>query len=154
MTTIAWDGKTLAADRCSWSGGIRREVRKVFKINAKDRGPLLVAFSGTGAYCLRVLEWMKGEGERPNPSDWWDRDTICNACAVAIDSDRRVWLLGNDLHWQRMYEDKFANGAGHEIAWGALEAGATAVRAIEIAMKRSDFAGLGVDSVEFDQPLA
>lgn len=150
MTTIAWDGKTLAADQCSWSKGVRRKVRKVFRVDENDRGPLLVAFCGNGSYCLQVLEWMMGDADRPDPSAWWDRDSISNSCAVVIDSDRKVWLLGNDLHWQRMYEEKFANGAGHEIAWGALEAGATAVEAVEIAMRRSDFAGIGVDSVTFE----
>ena len=48
-----------------------------------------------------------------------------------------------------MRERIYAQGAGQEFAWGALEAGATARRAIEIAMKRSDYAGLGVDTVGF-----
>ena len=149
MTTIAWDGETLAADSCSWSGGARRKVKKVFRIESKERGDLLVAFSGHGSFCLMVLDWMTGKADRPNPSDFYDRESICSQCAVVIDSDKRVWSLGNDLFWQEMLESKYANGAGQDFAWGALEAGATAQQAIEIAMKRSDYAGLGVDMVSF-----
>jgi 20S proteasome alpha/beta subunit len=149
MTTIAWDGVTLAADKCSWSGPARRTVRKVFKIESPDRGPLLVGFCGHQTFALQVLAWMKG-GERPNPSTFFERELLTQQCCVAIDSDRRVWALGNDLHWSQMEETIFALGAGHEFAWGALEAGASAVRAIEIAAKRSDYAGMGVDSVSFD----
>ena len=149
MTTIAWDGETLAADCCSWSGGVRRKVRKVFKIHSAERGVLLVAFAGQAAFCMRVLDWMKG-GERPNPSDFYDRSEITNQCAIVIDEKRRVWVLGNDLYWQEALDPIYANGAGQEFAWGALEAGATAEQAIEIAMKRSDYAGFGVDCVRFE----
>ncbi len=151
MTTIAWDGKTLAADCCSWSGGARRKVRKVFRVESAERGMLLVAFAGHGAFCLRVLDWMRGQGERPNPSDYYSREEINNQCAVVIDQERQVWSLGNDLHWQRMEETIYANGAGQEFAWGALEAGATAQQAIEITAKRSDYAAFGVDTVEFPE---
>lgn len=47
----------------------------------------------------------------------------------------------------RMRESFYAFGGGQEFAWGALEAGATAVEAVRIAIKRSDYAGLGVDVV-------
>lgn len=151
MTTIAWDGKTLAADQCSWSGGTRRRTKKVFKIRTKQGRVLLVAFAGTQSFCLQVLAWMKGDGPRPNPSDYWGRDDIDRQCAVVIDEKRRVWSLSNDLFWNQMKERKFANGSGQEMAWGALEAGATAAQAIRIVMKRSDYAGLGVDTVSFDE---
>lgn len=127
---------------------MRRRVKKVFRIKHAERGVLLVAFAGNGAYCLRVLDWLKG-GEQPKPTDFHTAETISYQCAVVIDEQRRVGSLGNDLFWQEMLESIYANGAGQEFAWGALEAGATAVQAIKIAMKRSDYAGLGIDSVSF-----
>lgn len=36
MTTIAWDGKTLAADKGSWSDGMHLAVQKVHKVTAPD----------------------------------------------------------------------------------------------------------------------
>ena len=150
MTTIAWDGKTLAADQCSWSGAVRRKVRKVFKIESKDRGTLLVACAGPAPFCLKVVDWMRGEGDRPNPEDFFTKDDIQRQCAVVIDSARQIWSLSNSLHWELMHESVYANGAGQEFAWGALEAGATAVQAIEITAKRSDYAGFCVDTVTFD----
>ncbi len=150
MTTVAWDGKTLAADGCSWSGGVRRRVRKVFKIRHSERGELLVAFAGQQAFCVLVLEWLRGKGEQPDPAQFYERDDFDKQCAVIIDKHRRVWSLSNTLVWCEMLEPIFANGAGQEFAWGALEAGADAVRAVEIAIKRSDYAGLAVDSVSFE----
>lgn len=155
MTTIAWDGTTLAADQGDWSGGVRRRVCKVFKVQTKDRGTLLAACAGPSVYCIQVLDWIRGERERPNPADFHDRGDMSRQCALVIDSERRVWQLSNHLHWEHMQESIFAFGAGQEFAWGALEAGASAVRAIEITAKRSDYAAFGVDFVRFDdEPVA
>lgn len=151
MTTIAWDGTTLAADQCSWSGGVRRKVRKVFHVVSPERGEALIAFAGSAAYCLKVLAWFTGDGPAPIPANYFKLEEMDRQCALMVDKQRRVWTCSNDLEWQQHDEKIFANGAGQEFAWGALEAGATAERAIEIAMKRSDYAGFGVDCVRFDE---
>lgn len=149
MTTIAWDGQTLAADSCSWSGGCRRRVRKVFKVTAADGRRFLVAFAGDGCFALAVLAWMRGERERPDPLAFIKPDDISNQCALVIDEKRRVWQLGCSLVYSRMRERFYAFGGGQDFAWGALEAGATAQQAVRIAIKRSDYAGLGVDAIRF-----
>ena len=147
MTTIAWDGTTLAADCCSWANGIRRKVRKVFRIQRGGR-TFLVALAGDAGYAQAVLAWMRG-GRRPDPAAYHQLVDLARVCAVAVDEKRCVHTLSNALMWESFRERKFAHGAGHEIAWGALEAGASARRAIQIATKRSDFAGFGVDCVRF-----
>lgn len=149
MTTIAWDGTTLAADCCSWSGSTRRKTRKVFKVAAIDGRKFLVAFAGSGSFALAVLAWMRSDGGRPNPLDFMDRSDLNSQCALVIDEKKRIWQLGNELVYSRMRERVYAFGGGQEYAWGALEAGATAAHAVRIAIKRSDMAGLGVDSVRF-----
>lgn len=149
MTTIAWDGATLAADACSWSGPARRRVRKVFKVRALDGRQFLVAFAGDGTFAHQILAWMRGERGPPNCADYLKSEDFQNQCALVIDEQRRVWQLSSQLHYSRMRERIYAFGGGHEFAWGALEAGATARQAIQIAIKRSDMAGLGVDSVRF-----
>lgn len=149
MTTIAWDGMTLAADRCSWSGVARRRVKKVFKLTAQDGRKFLVAFTGSEAFAMAVLGWMRGEREKPTPRDFLREDELGNQCALVIDENRRIWQLGSNLTYTQMREKVYAFGGGQDFAWGAIEAGATAKRAIEIAIKRSDMAGLGVDCVRF-----
>lgn len=149
MTTIAWDGNILAADSCSWSGGTRRRVRKVFKVTARDGGRYLVAFAGKGDFAMQVLRWMRGQGERPNPLDFMTVGEVGEQCALVIDEKRRVWQLGCSLTYTPTTERIYAFGAGQDFAWGALEAGASAYAAVRIAMKRSDYAGLGVDVVSF-----
>ncbi len=145
MTTIAWDGTTLAADRAAWSGNKKYRVRKVHKVKATDGSQYLVAFAGDGNYAEAILTWMRG-GQHPGeyPGD----DSII--VAVVVDERRRVWQLSSKaLRYGRVLERIHSSGGGHEFAIGALEAGATAEQAIKIAIKRSDMAGLGVDSVRF-----
>lgn len=149
MTTIAYDGKTLAADRCSWCSGVRRAVCKVQKVSHARRGDLLVAFAGDAGYAGQVLDWLIGAGPRPDPLTKFDRQDLNIVCAVAVDRNGRIWEINRALDWCEFDEPIFAHGAGQEFAWGALEAGADAVRAVEIAAKRSDYAALGVDSVSF-----
>lgn len=154
MTTIAWDGVRLAADQAGWSNGMKRRVCKVFEVHAtKVSGAparrMLVGFTGSASFCTQVLAWMRGERERPNPLDFMPAADLDRPCALVIDEKRKLWLLGNDLHYQPLRDKKMALGAGQEIALGALEAGASARRAVEIAIKRTDYAGIGVDVIFF-----
>jgi hypothetical protein len=145
MTTIAWDGTTLAADKGSWSGGLHQAVRKVHRVTALDGRRFLMAMAGDAVFATQVLRWMRG-GEHPGQclADNVDRDV-----AVVIDERRRIFRLSSRLVYVP-YEGKVhAHGAGQEIALGALMAGADAVKAIKITMQVSDFAARGVNFVRF-----
>jgi hypothetical protein len=148
MTTIAWDGQTLAADRCSWSGSTRRAIRKIFKVLAPDGRYFLVGFCGEGSFAVAALNWMIGRGEKPDCAKF-GVDTA-NQFAIVIDEELRVWGLSANFTYTQYFEVLMAYGGGQDYAWGALEAGATAKRAIEITIKRSDMAGLGVDTIRFN----
>mgnify|MGYP006921288158 CR=1 FL=1 len=145
MTTIAWDGTTLAADKGSWSGGLHQPVRKTYKITAPDGRRFLVAMAGDAVFATQCLRWLRG-GDHPGRclDDDLNRDVM-----VVIDEKRRIWRLSSRLVYVP-YEGKIhAHGAGQEIALGALMAGADAVKAIRITMQVSDFAARGVDFVRF-----
>lgn len=148
MTTVAWDGRTLAADGAAWFGGARRRVRKVHRLDLIDRGPALVAAMGSMAFATLTLDFLVNGGAKPQFSDYElnaDQET-----ALVIDRNRKIWVVTAALVWLPFEENIFASGSGHEFAMGALEAGATAEQAVRIAMKRSDYAGLDVDTVSFD----
>lgn len=146
MTTIAWDGRTLAADKGSWFGGLHQPVRKVHRVTAPDGRRFLVAMAGDAVFATQCLRWMRGEIDNPGRCLGGDenRDVM-----VVIDERRRIWRLSSRLVYVP-YEGKVhAHGAGQEIALGALMAGADAVKAIKITMQVSDFAARGVDFARF-----
>lgn len=140
VTTIAFDGTTLAVDCCSWANGQRRKVNKLFKI---PEGTF--AGCGDGAFVSAFVRWKNGERSAPL---WSDYDVEKGwSLGVLITPDKRIQVLTNLFEVLDFDEKVFAMGGGAEYAWGALEAGATATRAVEIAAKRSDFAGFGVASM-------
>lgn len=144
MTTIAFDGTTLAADCAAWSGNSKYRVRKVFKVKSPG-AQYLVAFCGDGHFAQALLRWMNGG---PHPGVYPSTDNV--VVAVVVDRQRRIWRMESTaLRYGRVLERPHACGGGQDFAIGALEAGATAVQAVRIAIKRSDMAGLGVDSVRF-----
>lgn len=146
MTTIAFDGKTLAADRGAWSGGFHQVAKKVHRVTAPDGRKFLVALMGNAAFASDVLRWMRG-GPHPGPCLDADKNTDC---AVVVDEQRRVWRLSADrLTYRKAMGRLHSAGAGQEIAMGALMAGASACRAVRITMLVSDYAARGVDSVSF-----
>lgn len=146
MTTIAWDGRTLAADKGSWSHGLHQAVKKVHRVTAPDGRRFLVALAGDSAFAMQVLRWMRGEIEDPGACL---ADDLSRDVAVVIDERRRVWRLNSRLIYIPYQGRIHAHGAGQEVALGAMMAGADAIKAIRITMAVSDYAARGVDWVRF-----
>lgn len=143
MTTIAFDGKTMAADKQSVAGS-----RKYQKLNCKIRSgkyhgmPALFSGAGTIVYCDAVVEWLLAgmpDENRPEMPTSPDSFTVIVATELGlfeyIDSLRPIAL--GPLKW--------AIGSGAEYALGAMAAGACAKRAVEIACEFDINSGMGVD---------
>ena len=62
MTCIAWDGKTLAADRRAVNGGLARTTRK---IQRRADGNVLLAMSGQSEVALEMVEWFISPSRDP-----------------------------------------------------------------------------------------
>lgn len=146
MTTIAWDGRTLAGDAMTTWGGtpMRACVPKVHKVTAPNGRKALVGFSGSLAYGNAYLAWLNG-GDKPDPkvpeSTGWT--------VIMVDDEGGIWqrsdtsdawtLLGRRVNW--------ACGSGADYALGAMAAGATAEQAVKIASNLDTNTGFGVHAV-------
>jgi len=137
MTTVAWDGTTLAADRQTTSCGTPTRTHKVFK--AKREGSVfLYACAGHTGQCQAFTRWVNGECGKPTFNDFG---------IIAIDQRRRVWVADHDLTWELKGTNQWALGSGADYALGAMLAGATAVQAVRIASRLNVNTGMGVDWV-------
>ena len=142
MTTIAWDGNLLAADRKGNSDGMARDREKI--IIVPDRR---VAITWEGRHeCGLVL------------ADWW-----LNGCDVdkwpAFQEDDEAWTrllifgVGEILEYERLpkaqavTETPMAWGSGRAFALGAMAANMTAAEAVKIAGRYDIYSGLGVNFV-------
>lgn len=142
MTTIAWDGTTLAADKQATNAGLRRTVTKIFRA-----GDLMFAACGDLAESLEVIEWIKA-GADPEKLPASQRSERWNSIfTVTKQGVIKVYECGP---YPIQFEDEiFACGSGRDFALGAMRMGADAVRAVEVASGFDSGTGCGVDRLSF-----
>ena len=125
MTCIAWDGKTLAADRQGTSDSIAIPVTKIHRIPSGA----IIASAGSLERGLDLKRWYQ---EGSNPEKWpaYQKDDDWNDLIV-VDH-------GKIFHYEKLpvpqpVESKFmAWGSGRDIAMGAMAMGADARKAVSI----------------------
>ena len=135
MTTIlaSMKHRVMVADSHVSSGGSGFKTQKIFRVNDK-----LVGFSGVLSHALKFIEWMK-------------HGTPLNLAQSAKDGDTSFEALVMDGGFLYYYDQElvpatiddpiYAIGSGSDYALGAIDAGATPKRAVEIACARDDSSG-------------
>lgn len=143
MSVIVWDGRQLAADRQATSGNLIRYSTKIFR-----EGDMLFGGAGTQTALGALRDWVLGGCKK-------------DAFPAIPCSDGNVphlWVINRngtilkfeDSPYPIQYTDKiFAEGSGRDFAYGAMEMGADAVRAVEVAIKFDVHCGGGVDVLTF-----
>lgn len=135
MTTICWDGETLAADSqaiCNFKSDIR-------KIHRLPDGRL---FAGAGAVqeVLAVLEYLRG-GEKPTGLE--------NFEAMLIQAGSAAYLGDRLMH--KPITAPYAIGSGSQFAIAAMACGKTAAEAVRIAIRFDNGSGGRVESMRLKQ---
>ena len=129
MTTIAWDGTTLAGDTfVTRQGNLHRVPSKVFKTK---RG--LLGIAGTESQALSLRRWLDDPNKVPTgPMD--------DVAGLWIRPDGHVYYLHNSLIWvpylPRTHDGKkiAAIGSGGDFALcGMILKGMTAMEAVHFA---------------------
>lgn len=139
MTVIAWDGKTLAADKQSTFCGLPRTTTKIHR--AKD-GSLMGA-TGTTAVCVALRNWYDAGAVKV---DFPDKDKEATLLVVKPDGTLLLW---DSNATPIRIEDKFhAIGSGRDFALAALHLGHTAREAVEVACKYDVYCGKGIETLE------
>lgn len=139
MTTIAWDGRSLAGDRRISSGTIVYTSTKVRR-TADGR---LIGATGDYGVCIAMLDWLEKGGTRPEcqDSDRW-------AAALEILPDGTCWMHNRETRWR--VEDEFvAVGSGRDYAMAVMALGHPARLGVEIASRFDPGTGNGVDELAF-----
>lgn len=143
MSVIAWDGKSIAADKQATSSGLREKTTKLRRIETGE----VLAVVGEQDCGRALIAWYEKGAEL---GSW-----------PAFQADEKLWtrLIVADSSGARVYErqpyavpveDPFmAWGSGRDYAMGAMARGATAREAVEIAMRFDNGCGLGIDEVTF-----
>lgn len=138
MTTIAWDGKTLAADSQMTRSGIQYgEVNKIVKLSDGR----YFACCGKSTDTVLVVEWLneRKPKEKPEVDDGF--------AAIIVDTSTGV---ATELYYD-LIEDYCppiaAQGSGWHIALTAMTLGKSAVEAVETAIQLDVYSGGKVNFV-------
>lgn len=139
MTVIAWDGKSIAADRQGTSGGIAATVSKIRKLK---NGEVLTGY-GYLSEVFALMRWYEAGAVK---EDWPSFQTKEDWSGLIIMSpEGKITYYEYTPHPHTLKEKIYAWGGGAELALGALAAGASAKEAVLIASKYQIGCGKGVD---------
>lgn len=145
MTTIAWDGRTLAADRRVCYGNEYHTLAHP-KIRRTQDGRLIGA-SGHGIRCNQFMDWLTDPTAAPLPEWQDDEDDAVNALEIAPGGRVYVWAShGRDEH----AAGPMALGSGEQYALGAMAFGASATEAVRIASRFDISTGAPADFLTLD----
>lgn len=141
MTTIAWRGNQLVADRlCSY------HASRVEKLRMDPMGRLIVGGSGSNAGLVAsAIDWYLHDQRKPD----LDGGSVE---VLLIDSDGTHPRFATGLQVPtRVNGEFFAIGSGADYAMGAMAMGASAEEAVRIAARYDLNTGGGLTVVELSQ---
>lgn len=146
ITVIAWDGKTLAADRRICYGTMICEVTKI-----RRHGRLLIGASGDGSLANEMIAWVCAGADpatfpaaQRTKDDWQPVMVISHGPTVA--------LYERSPHPCVHEQGRMAIGSGREFAMAAMHLGKSAREAVEVACALDNGCGNGIDTLELLAP--
>lgn len=149
MSVIAWDGKTLAADKRASIGNLIRTTTKIFR----HGGEALVGYAGNADAGEEVLEWFRSGGDPDKfPASQRDKDDWDGLMVVWRNGT--IWKYERTPYPIRFEPQHFAIGSGRDFALAAMYLGRSAQQAAELASVFDSSCGNGVDALtHMDSPL-
>ena len=148
MTVIAWDGKTLAADRQSTGGaGLKRSVSKISKHKMPDGTPYLLGMTGDESVALELREWFNA-GADPGKFPSSARDDASTLVVIAAAGGISMFTSGP--YPLKVDSPQFAWGSGRDFALASMHLGMAAIRACEVACVFQSDCGMGIDDMTLE----
>lgn len=153
MTVVAWDGRTLAADRRMTDGaGLIRAVRKIHAWTEHDQGlarPAGLAITGDAAVGSEMLEWLKA-GAVPEAWPEAAREDEATLIVVLRNEGRPATIrqYTRGPYPMTVLDEISAWGSGRDFALAGMSLGLNAAKAVELACRFDCYSGGGVDLID------
>jgi hypothetical protein len=144
MTTIAYDGRTLAADRRANSSGAIRTVCKIF-----DCGEYVFAGTGVADESELIAGYIRKGFSLAAAKELDFSDENSYGIVVRKADGKCFCISGKHLTLVPILDEQFAMGSGRDFALSAMAFGKTAKEGVEFAMRFDAATGNGVDCYEF-----
>lgn len=159
MTTIAFDGNTLAIDNGLFSGNVTFSGQKMFHLKrtskfseyfGHDIGESVVALSGDYGIAPVVVNAINHNNPALLPSKKGEANYDISGILIDLDSGI-AYFVEPTLALNHITALPVANGGGKAFAYGAMIGGLTATNAIIAANLYTDFAGRGVTRYDLSE---
>ena len=148
MSVIAWDGKTMVADRQVSYGNMIGSADKARRVESAEFDAVaLVGCTGDAMLIIPMFEWIEGG---------CDPDSFPKAItpesdfmALVVMSSGSTLVFGTSPH--PVFQDPgiFAIGSGRDFAMAAMYLGKSAREAVEVASHFDITCGCGVTELTF-----
>ena len=138
MTTIAWDGKALAADKLASSSSGNLHVTKIRRLSDGR----LVGGSGDAVLVFLFMDWLEAGSPLPRPT-WSDEEE--KICIIEVMPGGQVYRHEAFGRYPIACPCQASTGTGAAFARGAMAAGKSAAEAVAIANELDCYSGGGVD---------
>lgn len=144
MTCIAWDGKTLAADKAGTNSGYRRTVTKIYRVPDG-----LVGFAGDASRAMALLQWFRGGRVIADyPEFQKDAEAAVGCIFISKDGESYSYLY---TPYPELREDRFDSiGSGRDYALAAMYLGHDSRKAVEVACALDNGCGNGIDTLTLE----
>lgn len=140
MTVIAWDGRTLAADKLADMAGLRTSVTKISRVNG-----CLIGSAGASSVGNEAEAWF-ARGADPKDFPESQRDNEHWDGLLVITPEGAVLKYENTPYPVRLDPgQKVAIGSGRDFAVAAMHLGLSATEAVKLACELSTGCGNGID---------
>lgn len=145
MTAIAWDGKTLAADRRITSNySIGTPVTKIFRSGNDE----LIACYGPLALSLAIKDWYLND-LLPENFPAFDAEYSPGILVIRKGRTNLEYLrFPYPIHYK--FKDHLSGGGAHESVMALLRAGLPSESAVYYASQVNAFCGDGIDALTFE----
>lgn len=141
MSIVAWDGKILAADKQCGVADTIYTMQKLWRLKSGD----VIAVVGSTSNSMVVKRWYESGAKR---EEWPECQKNDNWAQLIVASKEGCFYFCNQPEPIKVLDQFYAWGVGREVALGAMEMGADAIKAVEIASKHISGCGRGCDYAE------
>lgn len=140
MSVIAFDGRTLAADKRACIGTLIRTTTKIFRV-----GDALCAYAGDAAGGEEMLAWFRAGAK---PADFPSGQRTDEWSGLLVVRRGEILKYERSPHPVRFEDKFFAIGCGRDFALAAMHLGHAARTAVEVAIALDSGCGNGIDTLE------
>lgn len=144
MTVIAYDGKTISADKRATNGGLCRTVTKLYRLTDGS----VAAFAGGLANGTEMKAWLEAGAD---PEKFPESQKSKDDWNTFIHHKNGLLMVYETSPQPLLFEDRlFASGSGRDFALAAMHCGRSTAEAVEIASLFENGCGNGVDTLEIN----